>query len=195
MKQSQKSTVKTVITMIIIGCLIFGVFMYFANQEDKEKVEADVVQTEVEKLLDEDLNQEYPPTAREVVKHYGRIVKCIHSEELSEEEITKLGDSILVLYSEELIKENSREEYIEQLLSEVGDYQKNDKTITSYAVDSAENIITWTEDGVDYARIIATFTMKEDTTFNKTFEEFLLKMDSQDQWKIIGWRLADQEDM
>lgn len=195
MKSSKKSTIKTIIAMIILGGLIFGGFMHLSNRDDEEKAEIEVEQTEIEKLLDQDLVQEYPPTSREVVKHYARIVKCIHSEEVSDDVVTELGDAMLLLFSDELKAANPRDEYIKRLLAEVNQYQLLGKKVTSYALDSANNIITWTEDGVEYARILVTFTTQEDTIFNRTYEEFLLKKDDQKHWKILGWRLADQEDM
>jgi hypothetical protein len=77
----------------------------------------------------------------------------------------------------------------------VEQYQLSGKIVTSYAIDAADNMITWKEDGVEYARILMTFTTQEDTTFNRTYEEFLLKKDDQEHWKILGWRLAEQDDM
>ena len=194
MKHSKKGTVQTIITMIILGGLVFSTFMYFSNREDKEKTEVKVELTEVEKILDQDLTKEYPPTAREVIKRYSRIVKCIHSEEVSEEEIIQLGDMVLSLYTDELKENNPREEYMEQLLEEVKEYRSFKKTVISYAIDSGENTITWTEDGVEYARLLATFTTQDDTGFNRVYEEFVLKKENQNQWKILGWRLAEPKD-
>lgn len=195
MKSRKKSSMKTVFAMIVLVCLIFSAFMYFSSRKDKEKAEVVVEQSEADKILDQDINNVYPPTAREVLKRYGRIVKCIHSGEVSEEEVSALGDTIRLLYSEELIQENPRDEYVKKLQDEVGDYKKLNKTVTSYAIDTAENTVTWSEDGIEYARLLASFTTKEGATFLKTYEEFILKKDMQNQWKIIGWRIADQEDM
>jgi hypothetical protein len=181
--------------MIILGGLIFGGFMHLSNRENEQRAENSTEQTEVEKLLDHDMEQDYPLTAREVVKYYARIVKCIHSEEVSDDVVTKLGDTILLLYSAELIVANPREEYSKRLLAEVKQYQLDGKKVTSYAIDSADNTVTWTKDGVEFARILVTFTTQEDTVFNRTYEEFLLKKDSQNRWKILGWRLASKEDM
>lgn len=195
MKSTKRNTTKTIFFMIVLVCLIFSAFMYFSKREDKEKAEVVVEQSEVEKILTKDLEKEYPPTAREVLKFYSRIVKCVHSGELSEDEVTKLGDTLMLLYSKTLLKENPREVYIQSLLEEVSDYKKVGKTVTSYAIDTAENAITWTKDGIDYARLLATFTTKEGASFNKAYEEFVLMKDEQDQWKIVGWRLVEPEDM
>lgn len=196
MKRSKKSSVKTVFTMCLVVCVIFGAFVYFTNREEEDRAEIAVEQTEAEKLLSKDMTSEYPPTAREVIKLYSRIVKCIHGEEeLEEEQIKSLGKLMLTLYSEELLNKNPQDEYMNQLLAEVNEYKSSDREVISYAIDSGENVIEWSSDGEDFSRILAIFTIREGNTFNKTCEEFILKKDGEDQWKIIGWQLADKEDM
>ncbi|MDD5937268.1 MAG: hypothetical protein PUC65_17155 [Clostridiales bacterium] len=195
MTHSKKSTFKTIVTMSIIVCLIFGAFVYFSNRKDADHSEIAVEQTEVEKLLSKDTTDKYPPTAREVIKRYSRILKCIHGEKLSETEIKSLGEVILNLYSEELLANNPHDEYMESLLEEVKEYHDLKKEVVSYAIDSGNNVVTWTMDGVEYSRILATYTIKEGSSYNKTCEEFVLKKNQDDQWKILGWRLADKEDM
>lgn len=195
MTKSKKSTVKTITIMIILAGVIFCAFMYFTNRKEDAKSEQAVQQSEVEKLLAKDFGKEYPPTAREVVKRFARIVKCIYSEDLTTDEVTQLGELVLGLYSQELSDANPYDDYIEQLHSEVKEYEKLGKTVISYVVDSGNNTVTWTEDGVDYSRVLATFTTQEGTIFNKSAEEFVLKSDEEGQWKIVGWRLVDKEDL
>ena len=84
---------------------------------------------------------------------------------------------------------------MESLLEEVKEYHDLKKEVVSYAIDSGNNVVTWTMDGVEYSRILATYTIKEGSSYNKTCEEFVLKKNQDDQWKILGWRLADKEDM
>lgn len=193
MKRSKKSTVNTIIVMIVLAGLIFCAFMYITNKEDKEKVEVAVEQTEVEKLLAKD--NVYPPTPREVLKRYCRILKCIYSGETTDEEVASLGEQVLNLYSDELLEKNPHDDYMNQLTGEVISYREGKKTVDSYAIDSGDNVITWKENEKEYARILAVFTLKEDSSYVKTCEEFLLEKNESGQWKIVGWRLADKEDL
>ena len=194
MTKSKKSTVKTVTIMIVLAGIIFCAFMYFMNREDAESVSG-TEQTEVEKLLAKDFSKEYPPTAREVMKRYARILKCIYSGEVSTDEVAQLGELILGLYSEELLAANPYESYMKELQNEVEEYSEANRVVISYMVDSGDNTITWTKDGIDYSRILATFTTQEDTIFNKSSEEFVLKLDEEGRWKIVGWRIVDKEDL
>ncbi len=196
MKRSKKSSVKTVFTMCVLVCVIFGAFVYFSKREVEDHSEIIVEQTEAEKLLSKDITSEYPPTAREVIKLYSRIVKCIHGgEQLEEEQTTSLGKLMLNLYSEELLEKNPQDEYINNLLSEVEEYKSVDREVVSYAIDSGDNVIEWSDNGDNFSRILATFTLREATTYNKTCEEFVLIKNEEGQWKIHGWQLADIEDM
>ena len=194
MTKSKKSTVKTVTIMIVLAGIIFCAFMYFINREDTDSI-AETEQSEVEKLLAKDFSKEYPPTAREVVKRFARILKCIYSGEVTTDEVTQLGELILGLYSEELLAVNPYDSYIEQLLNEVEEYSDANRVVISYMVDSGDNTVTWKKDGVDYSRILATFTTQEETIFNKSSEEFVLKLDEDGHWKIVGWRIVDKEDL
>ncbi len=195
MTKSKKSTVKTVTIMIVLAGIIFCAFMYFMNQEDVGESVSGTDQTEVQKLLAKDFSKEYPPTAREVMKRYARILKCIYSGEVTTEEVAQLGELILGLYSEELLAVNPYDSYIKELQNEVEEYSQANRVVISYMVDSGNNTVTWTKDGVDYSRILATFTTQEDTIFNKSSEEFVLKLDEEGRWKIVGWRIVDKEDL
>ena len=75
-----------------------------------------------------------------------------------------------------------------ELKLDIAEYQSLERKITSYKVDSSNNIVTWTEDGVDYARMIASYTTKEGSSYFKTQEEFILRKDENSKWKILGFR-------
>ena len=47
--------------------------------------------TEIDKVLNKDLEKSYPHTAREVIQLFIRIQKCYYNEKWSEEEFVKLA--------------------------------------------------------------------------------------------------------
>ncbi len=175
-KSSKNNTVMTVIMMIVIGCVIVGTFAYIYNREDKDKLEPDIELTEVQKLLVMDLESTYPATPREVVKLYSRFSMCIHNDDLTDEEFEKLGDKVQNLYAKELIEANPSDEYLMNL------------------ADSGNSIITWKEDGKEFARLLATYSLREGKEYNSVRQEFLLQKDEAGLYKILGWRLADKAD-
>lgn len=184
----------TVIMMLVIGCVIVGTFAYLYNREEKEKVEPEIILTEAQKLLGKDLDSTYPATPREVVKLYSRFSMCIHNEELTDEEFEKLGEKVQILYDEKLLETNPLDEYLMNLATEVAEYHKSERKIKSYSIDSGDNIITWKEDGEEFARLLATYSMKEGNEYNVVCQEFLLRRDEAGLYKILGWRMADKSD-
>ncbi len=193
-KGSKKNTAMTVIMMLVIGCVIVGTFAYLYNREEKEKVEPEIILTEAQKLLGKDLDSTYPATPREVVKLYSRFSMCIHNEELTDEEFEKLGEKVQILYDEKLLETNPLDEYLMNLATEVAEYHKSERKIKSYSIDSGDNIITWKEDGEEFARLLATYSMKEGNEYNVVCQEFLLRRDEAGLYKILGWRMADKSD-
>ena len=170
--KKKKNTVVTVIVMIILGAGILAGYFFLLQKKDSENYESDE-QDEFEKLLLRDLDESYPATPREVVKLYSRMMKCYYSSGIREEKV----------------------EAMPELKEEIADYAANNRTITSYLVESAGNIVTWTSEEREYARVIANYTYKEDTQYYKVYEEFILRRDAAQKWKILGWRLAEEEDM
>ncbi|WP_041703077.1 DUF6715 family protein [Lachnoclostridium phytofermentans] len=191
-KSSKNNTVMSVITMIFIGCVIVGSFAYLYNREKKDK--PDIELTEVQKLLVMDLERTYPATPREVVKLYSRFSMCIHNDDLTDEEFKKLGEKVQNLYAKELIEENPSDEYLMNLAVEVAEYHKSERKIKSYTIDSGNSIVTWKEDGKEFARLLATYSLREGKEFNTVHQEFLLQKDEAGLYKILGWRLAEKAD-
>lgn len=193
-KNSKKNTVKTILTMIVLGCLIVGAYAYLANRDNSGKTENAVEKSEIEKILSKDLTKEYPPTPREVLKLYGRAVQAMHGEEITREESDGIGRFLRNLYDEELLANNSEKDYLATLWQEVTEYQEASRTVTGYAVENASDIVYFTDDKKECARVCATFTLHDGEVYNKTAEEFIVRKDSDGHWKIVGWRLMDGKD-
>ncbi len=65
----------------------------------------------------------------------------------------------------------------------------------SYQIENAENMVSWTMEEQEYARLFASYTQQEERNYKKVYEEFILRKNTEGRWKILGWRLADGEDM
>lgn len=192
--KKKKNTVVTVIVMIILGAGILAGYFFLLQKKDSENYESDE-QDEFEKLLLRDLDESYPATPREVVKLYSRMMKCYYNSGIREEKVEAMATQMRKLFDEELLEANPADVYMPELKEEIADYAANNRTITSYLVESAGNIVTWTSEEREYARVIANYTYKEDTQYYKVYEEFILRRDAAQKWKILGWRLAEEEDM
>lgn len=192
--KKKRSKASAILIVLLIMAILFGVYNIIAGVI-RSKKNSDIQQSEIQKLLEKEINESYPATPREVVKLYSRYTKCIYNEKLSDDEISKLAEKVQMLYDAELLQNNPFDEYLYDLKLDISEYHNSERRITSYSVDSGDNVVTWTDDGKEYARLVASYTLREDSAYNKTFEEFLLRKDEENRWKILGFRLTDSEDL
>ena len=77
---------------IIIVLLVLAVVGYYAFLSGRAKGERkDKTMTAVEEALSRDLDRDYPPTPKEVMKYYNDILKCYYSEDTTDDDIEALG--------------------------------------------------------------------------------------------------------
>lgn len=187
MGKKKQKTGKNYIAFIIVGIIVIsGYFLISKVSNSSKNTVAD--QTEAELLIHKDLKTSYPATPREVVKLFSRYSKCLYSGEVNDKEIEQLANQVRLMYDKDLLDNNPMDEYLYDLKLDIAEYASYDRKITSYRVDSSNNAISWTENDMEYTRMIVSYTTKEGSTYYKTFEEFLLRKDENSEWKIVGFR-------
>lgn len=182
----KKATPKLIITFACLLILLVGYYAYLANKdrEAKEEVELSAVQ----ETLSRDLQTDYPPTPKEVIKYYNEILKCFYNEEATEEEIDDLGEKARELYDAELLEANELGTYILRLHEDIQEYKDNERRIVTAVVAASTNVDFFEEDGFDFARITCTYNIMEgEEKSNITRQVYLLRRDENKQWKIYGW--------
>ena len=174
------------IVIIAIACvgLVCGGF-YLANQRNVASHESGGDVSEVQKLILKEIEDSYPSTPREVVKLYNRIVKCYYAGECTDEELDKLVSQTLLLFDDELKKANPKDEYLKSVKEDIEKYSKEKKTITNTTV-CASNDVMYTQDkGDSIAYVTASYFIQKNKNFDKTFQKFVLRKDSEGRWKIL----------
>ena len=70
-----------IITIIIIGLILVAAVAGYAVSLNRRKAvaEADTQVTAVQKVLMRDLERNYPPSPKEVVKYFAEITKCFYN--------------------------------------------------------------------------------------------------------------------
>ena len=184
-----------IISLVVFGVILVAVVAGYAvhlNQKSKGDVERAVESTAVQKVLQRDLERNYPPTAKEVVKYYADITKCFYNEEYTEEEMEQMAVKIQGVYDEELIANKTQEDYMTDLRSEIASMKKNKWTISSYVLSASVDVEEFTENGYSCARLYCTFNVKQSTNGTvPSMEEFILRKDENGHWKILGWELVE----
>lgn len=189
MKKS--GAVKIVIISIIFVGLILGYYIYLSNKQPK--VEENVTVSAVQEILLKDISIAYPPSPKEVVKYYCEITKCFYNEEYTDEELVQLAKKIQEVYDDELIANQTWDNYYQSLKGEIATMKNNGTVISSYATSSAADVEYYSVDGFDFAKLYCVFNLRQGTQMVSTNEVFLLRKDTQGHWKIYGWKLADDE--
>ena len=182
-----------IITIIVIGLILVAVVAGYAVSLNRKKAiaEADTQATAVQKVLMRDLERNYPPSPKEVVKYFAEITKCFYNEEYTDEELTQLAEKIQGIYDDELIANKSQEDYLNDLSTEIADMKKDKCTISSYVLSASVDVEEFTENGYNCARLYCTFNVKRGTNGTvASMEEFVLRKDEDGHWKIYGWDLV-----
>ncbi|WP_300846639.1 DUF6715 family protein [uncultured Acetatifactor sp.] len=187
-KNTSKNTTKVAIIFLV---LIVAVVAYFAYLSNKSRgVEDEAAMTAVKLVLSRDLENNYPPTVKEVMKYYADIQKCLYSQECVDEEAEQLGMKARALFDDELLAANDVTNHLLALKSEITSFQEDSRQITAASVASSANVDTFTEDGYEFARIHCIYTVLDGGQSNLVDMVYLLRRDGNRRWKIYGWDLA-----
>ena len=190
--------VKGIIVLVFIVILIVGYYYYLSNRgasrtEEDAVVEGAEILTPTQQVLLRDLDNNYPPTPREVVKYFSEVTQCFYNEDNSDEDIEALGKKIRGIYDDELIANQSEAEYLEALKYDIQDYHNNNRIIVGYSPSSSVDVETFTEDGRDWARMYCQFAIRQGGLLYDADVVFILRKDTQDHYKIYGWRKLEKK--
>lgn len=184
-----------VIGLVVLGVVLVAIVVGYAfhiNRKAARDAERVVESTAVQKVLMRDLERNYPPTPKEVVKYFADITKCFYNEEYTDEELEQLAVKIQGIYDTELIENKSQEDYMTDLRNEIADRKKNDFTISSYVLSASVDVEEFVENGDSCARLYCTFNVKQGTSGTvRSMEQFILRKDDDGHWKILGWDLVE----
>lgn len=187
-KKGGKSGVKILIIGIILIVLVCGYYFYLTSRRQKEIQENKVELTAVQNVLLRNLDKNYPPTPKEVLKYFGELAMCIHGQNYTDEEFEQLAAQIQKLYDAELAASNTGEQYLEELKKDVAELKAQGLVISSYSLPSGADVSYYSMDGYDWAKLYFTFNVRQGTNRATSEELFLLRKDDQGHWKIYGWK-------
>lgn len=185
-----KKYIKIIGISVLCIALIVG-YYYYLSHKDKKNVENSTEVSAVTEVLLEDLDQDYPPTPRETVKFYNRILSCLYNEEYDEEQFEKLAEQARKLMDDELLNNNPKDVYLSTLKTDVEGYKERGQTIADTTVSSSSEIEYKTVDGKECAFVTASYFIKEGNSYTRTYEEYILRKDEDEKWKILGYHLVE----
>ena len=167
--------IKIIIVGVILAAIVVVYFYYTANKVDEIR-EENVQSTQVQTVLLRDLDKNYPPSPKEVVKYFNEITKCFYNEKYTDNE---------------LIANKSQEDYLKDLKSDIAEMKMNDRSISSYQVSASTDVEFFTQDGDSCARLYCTYGIRQGTEILQSSVVFILRQDEAKHWKILGWAEDD----
>lgn len=193
MSQRGRRAIKGILIGLVLIALVVGYYFYLSNRKPKEAVEdTGTTVSAVQKLLLKNIDDDYPPTPREVLKLYSDITVCFYSEDYTDEELTQLALQIEKLYDEELIANNTPDQYQKNLRWDIKTMKDKNLRVTSYSVASATDVDYFDAGGRSWARLSCTYTIRSGKEAGLAREIFLLRKDDMGHWKIYGWEAAKE---
>lgn len=190
----KKGTKAFTLVVFLIALCALGYYTHLTNKSSNRQ-SADQ-KTEKEILLDYDMDNDYPKTARDAVVLHCRYLKYIYNEGISkdftEDELFSMNQKIRQLYDEDLLEINTPDQQLQALKNEIDLYEVNKQKFVSYTLAEPSQIEYNTEQGVEYAKMRVTIAMTVDGASLSVDEEYILRKDSEDRWRILGWQAVQQ---
>ncbi|MCH5343962.1 MAG: hypothetical protein J1E64_07975 [Acetatifactor sp.] len=184
----KKSTTRVTMVIIMLVLAVVGYYAFLSNREKETRAEG--YTSAVQTALSRNLNNDYPPTPKEVLKYYNELMRCFYNEQCTDQEIDALGMKARELYDEELLAVNEVGSYLINLRNDIQDFQKASRRITNISLAGSTSVKYATIDGNDFATIQCTYTVNEGGVSKGASEIYLLRKDENHQWKIYGWEAA-----
>ncbi|HKM33422.1 MAG TPA: DUF6715 family protein [Lachnospiraceae bacterium] len=190
-KQKGKgSAVRGGVVLLLLVIMMVGYYYYLSNKANQSESKIPKM-TVAQELISRDLENNYPPTPKEVVKYYSDITRCYYNEEYSKEELEQLAMNARILYDDELSANNDWSKYIMDLQSDITDYEDKSIRISNYSISASTDVDYFSEDGFDFARLHCIYTLSNGSTKQPVDEVYLLRKDDNGHWRIYGWNLAN----
>jgi Na+-transporting NADH:ubiquinone oxidoreductase subunit NqrC len=184
-----KKVVVVIVALLCIAGICVG--FYLANSKSSASDEVDL--TKVQKIVTRDLVNDYPATPREVVKYYNKIITSYFGESYSDEEFTALAEHAQELFDDELLANNPLETYEQEVKDEIAEYKDKSRVIRQTNVCDSDDVeyVTDSNNGDKLAYVTANYFVKEGNSYERTYQMYVLRKDSDENWKILTYYKID----
>ncbi len=185
-----KKRIGTISVVLVLACAIVALYMYI-DRSGKDAKEP--VNTVVEQILAKNLDTNYPPTPYSVAEFYCGIVECIYSADTTEEQLEALVRKERELFDEEFAAINPYDSLLAATKADLDTAREKKLVFTGYVLDKASNVSKWKKDGYEYASIQFQLMSRSDKGSGGSYRNLIMRMDSDGNYKILGWETAEGE--
>ncbi|MBO6137281.1 MAG: hypothetical protein J6O71_01580 [Lachnospiraceae bacterium] len=179
--------VKKILLLLIVAAVFVVIFYRVANrprQAEEGKL------SQVQNVLQRDLDYNYPPSPREVVRYYAELSQCLYLADISDKEIEDIGIQMRELFDSELKDNQPQSDYLNNLKVDVAMFREEQRKVISFTISSSTDVEFSETDKGDLATLYCMFTMQKGNQNYSDNEHFILRKDERGHWKILGWQPA-----
>lgn len=188
----KKGGIKVLIIAVVLACMLVGYYFYLNNKSSD--IKEDKAISAVENAMLRNLDRDYPPSPKEVVKYYAEITKCFYEGGYSDEQLSELAKKSRELFDDELKQEQTEEEYLRSLKFDIDGYKDKNIVISSFSTSTSVDVDYWNEENRDYARLYCMYNIRQGSVMTGSNHEFILRKDDEGHWKILGFKLASDNE-
>lgn len=192
MRNKAKNPAFITTIMALLTVVVIGGFLGTRNAIFKKDGKAN---KEVDKLIELDLDKNYPGNAREVLKVNNRILKCYYNENLTEAQLKDLAKQNQKLFDKDLLTRNSNEAYVQALKKEIEGYKKAHASIISTEIQDFSEAERVTKGGFNFCNLLVSYFLKEGKRSRRTTNKYYLREDQDGRWKILFWEAVKENDI
>ncbi|MBQ2117131.1 MAG: hypothetical protein II193_11180, partial [Lachnospiraceae bacterium] len=122
------------------------------------------------------------------------VTKCLYNEKYTDEQLEQMADKLLLLFDEELLEINPREQYIVSLKKDIKEFLNSGYSIVNYTPSNSADVVYDTVNGRECAKLYCTYSVKKGADYTASKHVFELRKDKDGHWKILGFGMADMEE-
>ena len=189
----RRNPARALIVFVVFAIGVVGLFFYISNHS-KVVAEGRQQMTAVQEILSRNLETNYPPTPKEVLKFYSEITQAFYGDDYTDEELVKLATTSRKLFDDELVANQTDEQYLAALKMDIASWKNDKKVISSYSVSSSTDVQEYSYGGYEWAQLYCIYSIRMGTNMAPVQEHFIMRKDSAGHWKILGWELVQPGD-
>ncbi len=186
----RRNPARILIVFVVLAIGVVGLFFYISNRTRVVAEGKQQQMTAVQEILSRNLDTNYPPTPKEVLKFYSQITQAFYSEDYTDEELEQLATMSRRLFDDELVANQTDAQYLAALKLDIASWKNDKKVISSYSVSASTDVQEYSYGGREWAQLYCIYSIRMGTNVAPVQEHFIMRKDEKGHWKILGWELV-----
>ena len=145
--------------------------------------------------MDLESEENYPASPRAVVNLYSRFLTAMYNEDYTDEQFDDLIMNMRKLMDDELLANNPEDQYRQSMKADAQKYKENKWTLVNYTMPDSDEVIYKEVQEKECAILTASYFIKQNTAYAKTFQNYMLRKDDEGKWKILSYALKSTEEV